>query len=28
MNTATGTNFGVKPQGDSFDLVAILGMSF
>ncbi len=28
VNTQTGTNFGVKPQGDSFDLLGILGMSF
>jgi len=27
-NSQTGTNFGVKPQGDSFDLLGILGMSF
>ncbi len=27
-NTQTGTNYGIKPQGDSFDLLAILGMSF
>lgn len=27
-NSSTGTNFGVKPQGDSFDLLGILGMSF
>lgn len=28
VNTQTGTDFGVKPQGDSFDILGILGMSF
>lgn len=28
VNTTTGTDFGVKPKGDSFDIVGILGMSF
>lgn len=28
VNNQTGTNYGVKPQGDSFDILGILGMSF
>ncbi len=28
INGTTGTNFGVKPKGDSFDIVGILGLSF
>lgn len=28
VNFRTGTNFGVKPKGDTFDVVGILGMSF
>lgn len=28
VNSQTGTNFGVKPKGDSFDIVGILGLSF
>ncbi|MEZ0391903.1 MAG: outer membrane beta-barrel protein [Pseudobdellovibrionaceae bacterium] len=28
VNSTTGTNYGVKPRGDTFDLVGILGMSF
>jgi len=27
-NSQTGTNYGIKPNGDSFDLLGILGMSF
>lgn len=28
VNTSTGTDYGVKPKGDSFDIVGILGLSF
>jgi hypothetical protein len=28
VNQDTGTHFGVKPKGDSFDIVGILGLSF
>jgi hypothetical protein len=28
VNATTGTNYGIRPKGDSFDLVGILGMSF
>jgi hypothetical protein len=28
VNSQTGTNYGIKPNGDSFDLLGILGMSF
>jgi hypothetical protein len=28
INSTTGTNYGVKPKGDSFDIVGILGLSF
>lgn len=27
-NTTTGTTYGVKPKGDSFDVLGILGLSF
>lgn len=27
-NTATGTDYGIKPKGDTFDVVGILGLSF
>jgi hypothetical protein len=28
VNSTTGTNYGVKPKGDTFDIVGILGLSF
>ncbi len=28
VNATTGTDYGIKPKGDSFDIVGILGMSF
>jgi hypothetical protein len=28
VNSRTGTNYGVKPKGDIFDIVGILGLSF